>query len=156
MCVLKTRQEGVPPPAVEEGDGCHPSAVERFSQSASNRRDMGNDRALGTHLGYLAYHVEGLSRRRDELTDELEDIRENADSRDERIKKERSALKDYRSDVSHRIDKLEEQIANSIEDAPETAHDRAIEIRESAITTHLEEDDAPDAGFQTASDLEDE
>jgi F0F1-type ATP synthase membrane subunit b/b' len=85
--------------------------------------------------------------------DELETIRDQTDSEDARIRKERRALKAYREDVASRITKLEEQSDNCVEDAPDTARERAEEIRESAITTHLDDPDVPDTGFKSASDL---
>lgn len=114
---------------------------------------MSNERALGDHLGYLAYHIEALARRDDDLGDELATIRDEADSRDERIKAEHSALKDYYDDVSDRIDKLEEQVENCFEDATDTTRERATDIRDSAVATHLNEDDVPDTGFQTGNEI---
>ncbi|WP_049972511.1 hypothetical protein [Haladaptatus cibarius] len=114
---------------------------------------MSNERALGDHLGYLAYHIEALDRRDEDIEQELATIREEADSKDERIKAEHKALKDYRDDVSDRIAKLEAQVENCLEDATETTRDRAKEIRESATATHLDEPEIPDAGFQTANDI---
>lgn len=116
---------------------------------------MNNDRALGDHLGYLAYHVEALEQRHEELVNELKEIRDTVDDEDEQVAAERSALLEFRADVARRVAKLEEQAENSIEDAPETAHDRAMEIRESAISTHLEPDDPPDTDFQTATSFSD-
>lgn len=114
---------------------------------------MSNERALGDHFGYLAYHIEALSRRDDDLEDELAAIKEEADSRDDRIKAERNALKDYRADVAERLAKLEAQVENCFEDATDTTRDRATEIRDSAIATHLDEPDVPDTGFQTGNEI---
>lgn len=114
---------------------------------------MSNERALGDHLGYLAYHVEALSRRDEDLVSDLETIRDQSDSEDDRIRKERNALIEYRKDVSQRIEKLDEQASNCFEDATETTRDRATEIRDSAVAAHLDETDVPDTGFQSASDL---
>lgn len=115
---------------------------------------MSNERALGDHLGYLAYHIEAISRRDDDLKSKLVTIREETDSRDERIKAERNALNEYHNDVSDRLAKLEEQVENCFEDATETTRERATDIRESAVATHLDENGVPDTRFQTASDIE--
>lgn len=114
---------------------------------------MSNERALGDHLGYLAYHIEALGRRDEDLGEELAAIKKNADSRDERRKAERTALKDYRSDVADRLAKLDVQVENCFEDATETTRDRATEIRDSAVSVHLDEPDLPDTGFQTGNEI---
>lgn len=114
---------------------------------------MSNERALGDHIGYLAYHAEALSRRDADLGDELAGIKEEADSRDERLKAERTALKDYRSDVADRLAKIEEQVEKCFEDATDTTRERATEIRDSAVTVHLDEADVPDTGFQTGNEI---
>jgi predicted nucleic acid-binding Zn-ribbon protein len=114
---------------------------------------MPNDRALGDHLGYLAYHVEALQRRDADLERELAKIDRDTNSKDEQIRKERAALKDYRSDVRARLTKLDEQAENCFEDATDTTRERAFEIRDSAVSTHLDETEVPDAEFQSASDL---
>jgi predicted ATP-binding protein involved in virulence len=118
-----------------------------------NLTRMANENALGSHFGYLAYHVEALSRREEELNDTLQQIDEKPISGTEQKLEERKALKEFKQDVTERIQQLEKQVANSLEDAPETTHEKAIEIRESAINTHLEEDEIPDTGFDTASEL---
>ena len=114
---------------------------------------MSNERALGDHLGYLAYHIEALDRLDADLETELAAIREEADSQEERIKSERNALKDYRDDVSNRLVKLETQVENCFEDATETTRKRATDIQESAAATHLDEAEVPDTEFQTANDI---
>lgn len=114
---------------------------------------MSNERALGDHLGYLAYHIEALSRRDTDLAAELAAIKKETDSRDERIKAERNALKDYCSDVADRLAKLEEQGENCFEDATDTTRERATEIRDSAVAVHLDQADIPDTGFQTGNDI---
>ena len=114
---------------------------------------MSNERALDDHLGYLAYHIEALARSEDDREAELANIRDDADSQDERIKAERNALKAYFDDVSDRLVKLDKQVENCFEDAPETTRERATDIRESAISSHLDEADVPDTDFQTGSEI---
>jgi len=115
---------------------------------------MSNDRALGEHLGYLAYHIDALREREDNLESDLASARADADTDLERVKAERAVLGKFREDVTRRLAKLDAQMEKSLEDAPETAHERATEIRTSAGHAHLtDEEEQQGAAFQTASDL---
>jgi len=64
---------------------------------------MTDKRAAGDHLGYVAYHIEAISRRDEELEDEIKEIRKEFGGEWDRIREDRKALKRFRHDIQKRL-----------------------------------------------------
>lgn len=112
---------------------------------------MATEYGLGEHLGNLAFHVEVLSRRQDELADELVKIRGSGVSVEDRVRRENAAFRSYVSDVSERLQSAESQVENVVEDVSDVARERAVEIRDGSVAVRFDEFEVPEAGFETAS-----
>jgi len=99
--------------------------------------------------GGLDYHVEVLEESIQSLSRELSNIREN-NSGDERKRKERTALLDFRENVVNRVPKIRRQVDGILDHLPDELKEGA-ERQRASYQDELGDDVPDDAdGFTTA------